>query len=164
MHRSQRTGRLLRYSPCSTGNTHIGSGYGSSPCDIIVGSAANVHFYGTVGIGSIYITARNTCASTSDTSNPGLSTDMYTGPSSSPGTYIGSVFYGHATPLLTGWQDTTVYGLATVYNIATLAPVSGGCSNAYHVHMERSGNAITSEIQCPDQAVIAASWIYRWPV
>lgn len=164
------SGATCDYDPgCPDEGTHPAV-YGSGPADIIVGSAAAVHFYASLGVGSVYITHNGTCVDTSDPGYPGMALHMYTGLNGA-GSYIGAVFFGHVTNRkAVGYHNTTQYTGASrsvLYDVGTLAGYDeeAGCSTAYHVHTERSGSAITHPtIQCPDTLIASGSWLYKWTI
>ena len=54
----------------------------------------------------------------------------------------------------------TVSGVAS--QVENLKALTGCDSVAYHPHVEQSGATTGSEVKCPDGAVAAATWLYRW--
>jgi hypothetical protein len=143
---------------------------GNRPMDIITGTNSSVTLYVSQGIMSCTVVHyANGCADTSSTNRFGVSIHLYTGLNGT-GSYVGSAIFFHLVSSSRKAQGTHNLGQQLIwppyYNyltgIGTLVAPDDDCSTAYHPHCEHLQATACSAIQCPDTAVAAASWLYRW--
>ncbi len=137
-----------------------------SPMDIVTNWNASVHLYTSTGINSVSLVHYNNgCAGNPDVgASKYIVLHMYTG-FNLGGSWVGSVTFVHVeNRKAQGTYNLTDSGLGYhyLYDLGTCAPSYDVCSTVYHVHVEQDNATTGSDIQCPDTAVAAASWLFRW--
>lgn len=140
-----------------------------SPMDVITGWEAPVRLYVSPGILSVAITHYGNACACFCGPTYAVSCHFYSGLNGG-GQYIGSAFFAHIKnrhpqgyynlSLQAEWPPYYRY-LVNPLGVCD-APGGGGCSSAYHPHVEQEEASTGSEVQCPDTAVEGVTWLYRW--
>lgn len=139
-----------------------------SPMDIITNWEAPVYLYTSTGVQSVAVVHySNACACGC---GPTYAVQCHLYSQQNGVGYIGSTYMAHITEL----HAQGTYNLSNhcdsfgCYNylpnkLGKCAPAGGGgCSTVYHPHVEQAQASTGSSIQCPDTAIAATTWLYRW--
>ncbi len=165
------------YCPTAGSSPHPKPGGFSSPLDLITGGVQkNVHLFATPGVKSARIEHTTTC--NQQGSCKGTATDhalritMYGGLNAG-GTFIGVFYLGHCTNRIAAGVYNLSYGpvgggdwISYLLNVGKTGPpcTSASCSTTYHCHLGRGAGsvAVNPQVNCPNYAYEAVTWIYRY--